>query len=104
VTLQDYGAANLGVRGKAAADVTVDEHLRVLTTASKLVDSAVSKTLNVPHTMPWDDFKSIYFRAWEEGAKGCTTFTSGGKRDGILKAVEEGGACTIGEDGIRSCE
>jgi len=104
VTLKDYGVAKLGVRGKAAADVTVDEHLRVLTTASKLVDSAVSKTLNVPHTMPWDEFKQIYVKAWEAGAKGCTTFTSGGKRDGILKAVEEGGACTIDEDGIRSCE
>ena len=105
VTLQDYGAANLGVRGKAAADVTVDEHLRVLTTASKLVDSAVSKTLNVPDTMPWDEFKQIYIKAWEAGAKGCTTFTSGGKRDGILTAVDESAAaCTIDENGIRSCE
>ena len=105
VTLQDYGVAQLGVRGKAAADVTVEEHLKVLTTAAKLVDSAVSKTLNVPHTMPWDEFKQIYIKAWEAGAKGCTTFTSGGKREGILKAVaEEGAACTIGDDGIRSCE
>jgi len=105
VPLKDYGFDKLGVKGKAAADVTVEEHLRVLTTAARLVDSAVSKTLNVPHTMPWDEFKQIYVKAWESGAKGCTTFTSGGKREGILKAVaEEGGACTIGDDGIRSCE
>jgi len=105
VTLQDYGLAQLDVRGKSAAEVTVDEHLAVLTTAAKLVDSAVSKTLNVPHTMPWEDFKSIYVRAWEQGAKGCTTFTSGGKREGMMTAVDEtAAACTIDENGIRSCE
>jgi len=104
VTLRDYGVEHLGVRGKPASEVTVEEHLRVLTTAAGLVDSAVSKTLNVPHTTPWEDFKQIYITAWEQGAKGCTTFTAGGRREGIMKAVPEGGACTIDENGIRSCE
>jgi len=105
VTLRDYGLDRLGVRGRPASEVTVEEHLRVLTTAAQLVDSAVSKTLNVPHTTPWEDFKKIYVTAWEQGAKGCTTFTSGGKREGIMKAVDEAsGACTIDENGIRSCE
>jgi ribonucleotide reductase alpha subunit len=41
--------------------------------------------------MPWEDFKSIYIKAWEQGCKGCTTFNSGGKRYGILndKAIED---------------
>lgn len=105
--LQDYGSARLGVRGKAAKDVTVAEHLDVLSVAANRVDSAVSKTLNVLASTPWDEFKQIYVTAWERGVKGCTTFTEGGKRAGILTDAEEPDlvACAWDpETGIRSCE
>jgi len=105
--LQDYGTANLGVRGKVSNDVTIAEHLSVLTVAATRVDSAVSKTLNVPHTTPWDDFKKIYVTAWERGVKGCTTFTNGGKREGMMVAVDDSApeACTFDPaTGSRSCE
>ena len=82
--VDDYGVRVFGVRGKVSADVTAEEHVNVLTTASRFVDSAVSKTCNVSPNMPWEDFKNIYVQAWEAGAKGCTTFNSGGKRFGIL--------------------
>lgn len=106
VLLQDYGVARLGVRGQAAKDVTIREHMEVLIAAAKHVDSAVSKTLNVPHTTPWDQFKQIYVTAWERGAKGCTTFTDGGRREGILTAVNDGPeACKFDpETGTKSCE
>jgi ribonucleoside-diphosphate reductase alpha chain len=38
------------------------------------VDNAVSKTINVPETYPFDDFQSIYAAAYDRGLKGCTTF------------------------------
>ena len=95
VKVEDYGVAHLDVRGKIAADVTADEHLAVLTTAQRYVDSAVSKTCNVDPKMDWEDFKSIYMQAWEGGAKGCTTFNVGGKRFGIL---------ATNEDGAQSCK
>lgn len=67
----------------------------------------VSKTCNVPSTIKWDDFKSIYFDAWQGGAKGVSTFTMGGKRQGILESkVDEdnGGACFVDPStGERSC-
>lgn len=80
----DYGLRVFGVRGKIASDVTVDEHLAVLATATKYVDSAVSKTINVDGTMAWDDFKEIYFKAWKSGCKGCTTYNADGKRGAVL--------------------
>jgi ribonucleotide reductase alpha subunit len=43
-TIHDYGVKFLGVKGKTVADVTVDEHVAVATTAQKYVDQAVSKT------------------------------------------------------------
>jgi len=110
VVIPDYGFSKFGVRGKRTKDVTVDEHLDVLIVASHWVDSAVSKTCNVPPTTKWEDFKNIYIRAWKHGCRGCTTFNSGGMRAGILKDVDDellgsDASCTIDPvTGRRSCE
>jgi ribonucleoside-diphosphate reductase alpha chain len=102
--LSDYGYRVLGVKGKVQADVTVQEHIDVLLTAAPLVDSAISKTCNVPSTTSWEDFKDIYMQAWKGGAKGCTTYTVGGRRGGVIEAVApEGQTCSI-VNGVKSCE
>ena len=101
----DYGIDRLGVRGKIASAVTVEEHLRVLLAAQRFADSAVSKTCNVPPTLDWEDFKDVYMTAWIGGAKGCTTFNIGGKRFGVLATNEDGAAaCKFDpETGARDC-
>lgn len=90
-TVEDYGARVFGVRGKACSRVTVQEHVAALTVAAQRVDSAVSKTCNVPSDISWEDFKNVYVSAWEGGAKGCTTFRLGGKRSGIIVVKDDGG-------------
>jgi ribonucleoside-diphosphate reductase alpha chain len=87
--VEDYGFAELGVAGKISADCTVDDHLRVLIAASELVDSAVSKTCNVPTNIEWEEFKNVYMRAWLGGCKGCTTYRIGGLRGAVLTAKEQ---------------
>lgn len=89
-TVEDYGARVFGVRGKACSRVTVQEHVAALTVAAQRVDSAVSKTCNVPSDISREDFKNVYVSAWEGGAKGCTTFRLGGKRSGILVVKDDG--------------
>jgi ribonucleoside-diphosphate reductase alpha chain len=84
--IQDYGIRVFGVKGKRCADVTIGEHLAVLAAAAKRVDSAVSKTCNVPPHLPWEDFKQVYDRAWELGCKGVTTFNPDGKRFAVLRS------------------
>ena len=84
----DY-AFERGVKGRGANDISVHEHLAVLTLAQHYVDSACSKTCNVGDNVTYAEFKSVYETAWKEGAKGCTTFRASGKRYGILQAVEE---------------
>lgn len=111
-TVTDYGVREFGVEGKRAQDVTVDEHVGVLLSAQKYVDSAVSKTCNVGDNVTFEEFKDVYRRAWAGGAKGITTFRAAGKRFGILVAkepeaemFEEGASCQIDlETGRRSCE
>jgi ribonucleoside-diphosphate reductase alpha chain len=111
--VKDYAWREWGVKGKTANECTADEHLDVLALATKFVDSAVSKTINVSPQMPWEEFKEIYTKAWKAGCKGCTTFNSGGKRYGVLNErneepqeedTDEAQACYIDfETGQKEC-
>ena len=57
-----------------AESVTPKEHVDVQAAAQKWVDSSISKTINVPTDIPFEDFKDIYLYAHRKGLKGCTTF------------------------------
>lgn len=96
-TIEDYGLAYLGVRGKLSKDVTAQEHVDVLTTAQYWVDSSVSKTINMTGSMPWEDFKDVYTQAWKGGCKGASTFNSDGKRMALLTGEDDtsDAQCTI---------
>lgn len=98
--LLDYGYRTWRVEGRTADKVTPQEHVKVQAVAQKYCDSSVSKTCNVPSNTPWEDFKDIYINAWKLGCKGCTTFTTGGRREGVLK---DGGVSTdvqAGDDAV----
>ena len=86
--VEDFAYSH-GVEGRKANDISVHEHLNVLTLAQHYIDSACSKTCNVGDDVTYDEFKSVYETAWKEGAKGCTTFRMSGKRYGILNETVE---------------
>ena len=50
------------------------DHLTVQAQAQAFVDSSISKTINCPEEMKFDDFKDVYMRAYELDCKGCTTY------------------------------
>jgi ribonucleoside-diphosphate reductase alpha chain len=50
------------------------EHLAMQAAIQPAVDSAISKTVNIPVEFPFGSFKDLYRRAYELGLKGCTTF------------------------------
>ena len=58
----------------SADDVSPKSHVDVQAAAQPWIDSAISKTANVPTDYPFEDFKDIYMYAYERGLKGCTTF------------------------------
>lgn len=96
-TVQDYAVRSWDVRGKTANDLTPDEHLAVLSTCSPYFDQSISKTINVPTDISWDNFKGVYMKAWSTGCKGVTTFRIGGKRFAIMneKKEETASSCEI---------
>ena len=100
INLRDYGYREWGNRGKTMNECSVEDHLRVLQTTVPYVDSASSKTVNIPSDLPFSRFKDVYSQAFRFGAKGVSTFRVGGKRKGILEEVslgepetEEGASC-----------
>ena len=101
--LEDYGVRFLGTNPKTALECTTEEHLQVLIHAQRYVDSAVSKTINVPYSTSWDDFKGVYRQGYIGGCKGMTTFTTGGKKRGIMKSLDIPSCDINPETGERSC-
>lgn len=103
----DYAYRELGIRGRTADDLSPEEHVRMLSVAQRLTDSAVSKTCNIGPNVTFDEFKEVYMQAYRSGAKGCTTFRSAGKRFGILTTSmeDEPESCTFDPaTGQKTCE
>jgi len=63
-----------------------DDHLAVQATAQKHVDSSISKTINLPAGISFDDFRHVYIKAYESGCKGCTTYRPNDVRGAVLDA------------------
>jgi len=63
------------ITADAAADaVTPEQHVAVQAAAQQWVDSAISKTVNVPTEFLFEQFQDLYLQAYESRLKGCTTF------------------------------
>lgn len=111
-TMMDFAEEQYGVKGVTSDECSIDDHLAVLTLASKYVDSSVSKTCNVGSGVTFQQFKDVYQRAYDGGCSGITTFRAmeyGGKREGILTKTKQatpevGAACVIDEQGNRTCD
>ena len=105
--VMDYAWDVYNKAGKTSEELSADEHINVLIAASKLVDSACSKTCNVGNNVTFDEFKELYMKAYEGGASGCTTFRPASieERGQVLRVKEvESNVCFIDpETGERTC-
>jgi ribonucleoside-diphosphate reductase alpha chain len=63
-------------------------HVRMQAAAQRHVDSSISKTINCPEDIGFDDFKQVYMAAWDQGCKGCTTYRPNAVTGSVL-AVKE---------------
>src|SRR3989338_1308683 len=69
-------------------NLTIDDHVKTMATLSKYIDSAMSKTVNIPESYPYDDFKRLYFDVYKSGTiKGCTSY-----REGTMTSVLSAGS------------
>lgn len=106
-----YGDAPLPASFVTAQTLAPIDHVKMQAVAQKWVDSSISKTINCPEDISFDDFKDVYMTAWEMGCKGCTTYRPNDVTGSVLevKKEPENGACELKVDPstgqlIRSCE
>ena len=57
-----------------ALEMSATDHLAMMEAVQPLVDTAISKTVNVPADYPYDDFKGLYQQAWRVQLKGLATY------------------------------
>ena len=61
-------------------------HLETQAAVQEFVDSSISKTINLPEDVSFEDFKDIYQRAYALGCKGCTTYRPNPVTGSVLSA------------------
>ncbi|MCI5039339.1 MAG: ribonucleoside-diphosphate reductase, adenosylcobalamin-dependent, partial [Donghicola eburneus] len=64
-------------------------HVKMQAAAQKWIDSSISKTINCPEDISFDDFKDVYMAAWDQGCKGCTTYRPNDVTGSVLSVSEE---------------
>jgi ribonucleoside-diphosphate reductase alpha chain len=69
-------------------DLTPQHHLLMQAALQPYVDSAISKTINIPADYPYQAYKSLYRQAYELGLKGCTAFRPNPISGEVLSPVE----------------
>jgi ribonucleoside-diphosphate reductase alpha chain len=64
------------------------DHVKMQAAAQKWVDSSISKTINCPEDISFDDFQGVYLAAWDMGCKGCTTYRPNDVTGSVLTVSE----------------
>ncbi|MEM9851179.1 MAG: adenosylcobalamin-dependent ribonucleoside-diphosphate reductase [Pseudomonadota bacterium] len=71
-----------------AQNLTPGEHVAMQAAAQRWVDSSISKTINVPEDIAFDDFGQVYLDAYDTGCKGCTTYRPNAVTGSVLSVSE----------------
>ena len=68
-----------------ALEMKAADHIGMMQAVQPFVDTAISKTVNVPADYPYEDFKDLYLQAWNARLKGLATY----RPNSILGSVLE---------------
>ena len=97
-TVEDY--AHRAFRARFGADAALPDyfvnaqtlspadHLAVQAAAQRHIDSSISKTINVPSGISFEEFKGVYLSAYELGCKGCTTYRPNEVTGSVLRMAD----------------
>ncbi len=57
-----------------ALELSAQAHAAMVAAVAPCIDTAISKTVNVPVDYPYADFQDLYLQAWKSGLKGLATY------------------------------
>ena len=86
---ETHGAAALPDYFVNAQTLPPLDHVRMQAAAQRWIDSSISKTINCPEDISFDDFAEVYMAAWDQGCKGCTTYRPNAVTGSVLTVSEK---------------
>jgi ribonucleoside-diphosphate reductase alpha chain len=85
-----------------ALQMSARDHLGMMQAVQPYVDTAISKTVNVPADYPYADFKDLYRDAWHAGLKGLATYRPNAGLASVLSVTKSDAPATLpDEDPLR---
>lgn len=73
-----------------ALELSAKDHADMVAAVAPFIDTAISKTVNVPADYPYEDFQDLYTQAWQAGLKGLATY----RPNAVLGSVLSVGSTT----------
>src|SRR5690349_11024484 len=72
-----------------ALEISARDHMQMVAAVAPFVDSAISKTVNVPEDYPYADFQSLYLDAWKSELKGIATYRPNAVLGSVLSVAAQ---------------
>lgn len=85
---KDFNYREHNFKGKTLDDCTVTDHINVARTVQRWCDSSISKTVNVAANCTYEEYESIYNRAYDAKLKGITVFRPTELRGAVIVKAE----------------
>ncbi len=81
----------------SAQTLTPAEHLKMQAAAQKHIDSSISKTVNCPEDISFEDFADVYLEGYRLGCKGLTTYRPNAVTGSVLTVTPSAPAAAATE-------
>jgi len=94
----DVRRAMLAPAFVSALEMSAIDHMRMNEAVQPFVDTAISKTVNVPADYPFAAFEDLYFEAWKAGLKGIATYRPNEVLGAVLEVASPSAPASARED------
>ena len=84
----------------SALSMPAADHLAMMEAVQPYIDTAISKTVNVPADCPYEDFQDLYRQAWRAQLKGLATY----RPNAILGSVLDAGPAPETAAGVATAD
>jgi len=81
-----------------ALQLSAQGHMAMNVAVQPFIDTAISKTVNVPADYPFDAFEDLYFEAWKAGLKGIATYRPNNVLGSVLEVASPGAPAAEPQD------
>jgi ribonucleoside-diphosphate reductase alpha chain len=78
-----------------ALEMSAQDHAAMVAAVAPCIDTAISKTVNVPVDYPYADFQNLYVQAWQSGLKGLATYRPNAVLGSVLSTAPSASAAVM---------